>query len=194
MSTKIYNGVRFKAKTLSEIIKQLHKVSEDAVKNTVDLFKQNDFYFNLLYHVAKKYEKENNSTIDSSFELGLALQDILKKSDNPFPLLFNVTIFENKGIFYGIYFDDSNNNYKLLFDNDIVEDFHYQDQSDRPENISNEEWDERCEVWEEIFDEISPAWVPSEAGVTYEIIKPDSFLLALPREIIEKIKNFENNC
>jgi hypothetical protein len=69
-----------------------------------------------------------------------------------------------------VYDDQISANRALL--KDIVDDFHYQNQTDQPEDINDEEWSEREQIWNDIFDEY---FTPGEAGPTYEIVKSDDF-------------------
>jgi hypothetical protein len=45
-------------------------------------------------------------------------------------------------------------------------DYHYQNQTDQPEEISDEEWETRKEVWDKVFKD---DWTPAGAGVVFEI-------------------------
>jgi hypothetical protein len=73
-----------------------------------------------------------------------------------------------------------------LFDRDIAVDYHYQDQTDKPEEISNRDWYFREQVWEDIFEDISVLWIPSEAGVVYDIVDEDN--IEITEELYERIK------
>lgn len=55
------------------------------------------------------------------------LNDELRKRNSEFWFEFGVTIFERKNKLYGVYYDLTHNNYKMLFDRDIAVDYHYQD-------------------------------------------------------------------
>ena len=56
----------------------------------------------------------------------------------------------------------------INFDNiPEIEDFHYQNQSDEPEDVSSEEWMFRKDVWDTIF----PTYdAPSDKGLIFEFI------------------------
>jgi hypothetical protein len=98
---------------------------------------------------------------------------------------FFVTIFERKNKLYGTFFDQTNKNYKQLFDKDIAVDYHYQNQTDKPDEISWRDWRFREKVWEDIFDDISVLWISSEAGVVYNIVTEDD--INISKEIFEKV-------
>jgi hypothetical protein len=46
-------------------------------------------------------------------------------------------------------------------------DYHYQNQTDKPDDVSDEEWAERERFWDAVFD-IDP--IPANVGFTYELI------------------------
>lgn len=47
------------------------------------------------------------------------------------------------------------------------EDFHYQDQSDRPDDVSDGEWAFRSKVWNRV---LVGSGIPSECGLSYDLI------------------------
>lgn len=51
-------------------------------------------------------------------------------------------------------------------------DYHYQNQSDKPEEITDEEWDERKEVWDEVLKESD---FFADVGYAYSFIEPDNY-------------------
>lgn len=63
----------------------------------------------------------------------------------------SISIRECDGRFY-IIPHDCIGSLKFLRRDKRLEDFHYQDQSDRPERISNREWENRRRIWNKILD------------------------------------------
>ncbi|MDF9779083.1 hypothetical protein [Pseudomonas baetica] len=49
------------------------------------------------------------------------------------------------------------------------EDFHYQNSTDKPDSISEQEWEERSAIWASALDKD----VPASVGLTYEIVRWD---------------------
>ena len=41
MSLKVYNGIKFKSKNINEILSQLNSIKEQAVKNVIDYYINN---------------------------------------------------------------------------------------------------------------------------------------------------------
>lgn len=172
MSTKLYNGIKFKSNKLGTVIQQLHSLKEESVKRVQDTFNDvnsaNFITMVLLYMKCLRY----GIKVENRLDFEKVLRDELRNPYSQFCFLykFSVVIFERKNKLYGVYFDNTHKNYKELFDKDIAEDYHYQDQSDKPDDISNREWNFRKTVWNDIFDDISVLWIPSEAGVRYTIV------------------------
>lgn len=188
MSTKLYNGIKFNSNKFSEVIKQLHSLKEEAVNNIMKTLEDTDSYNFLnmcLLYVA--LEKDNPKLDKCRFEW-----ELRKEMENPtdrtlgFYVNFNVVILGRKNKLYGLYYDEDGTNRQLLFDKGIATDFHYQDQTDKPESISDREWNYRMKVWHDIFEELSPCWVPKEAGAIYTIV--DGNDIHITKEIFEKIK------
>lgn len=173
MSTKLYNGIKFKSNKLGTVIRQLHGLKEEAIKNVMETFANkgelNFILTCLLYGKSVQEDKSN----DNAWRIERILRRELRKPNNDFCFMFKVVIFERKNKLYGIYYDHSKLNYQMLFDRDIAVDYHYQDQCDKPDDVSNRDWNFREEVWSDIFDDISTLWIPKEAGVVYDIVDAD---------------------
>lgn len=56
--------------------------------------------------------------------------------------------------------------------NDNFTDYHYQNQSDKPDNITDEEWEQREKDWEEA---IGPDYVPINHGMLFTFLDHDSY-------------------
>lgn len=57
--------------------------------------------------------------------------------------------------------------------NKSFEDYHYQNQVDKPKEITEEEWDERKNNWEKA---IGPDYVPNRHGLTFTLLDYDSMM------------------
>ena len=172
MSTKLYTGIKFKSNKLGVVIRQLHSLKKESVKRVQETFDDVDsnnfmsmvlLYMNCLHDGIK---------VEDWWNFRKVLRNELRNpySQFGFSYKFSVVIFERKNKLYGVYFDNTYKNYKELFDKDIAIDYHYQDQCDKPDDVSNREWNFRKTVWEDIFDDVSICWIPSEAGVCYNIV------------------------
>lgn len=53
-----------------------------------------------------------------------------------------------------------------------LRDFHWQNQTDQPSNVTDSQWDERSKVWEGIMNK--NRWCPSDAGLSFNFVS-DSY-------------------
>lgn len=56
---------------------------------------------------------------------------------------------------------------------DFLTDYHYQNQTDRPENISEEEWNLREKDWDKA---IGPDYIPSQHGFAVDLFNTDNIM------------------
>lgn len=195
MSTKIYNGIRFKSKSIHEVTQQLIGIREAAIKlGNERLNDRLPLAIALALHENKgkelhadRYRSERSLFLFTlEMEIQRGMEKSLRRIADP-SFLFSVMLFPHPdGTLYGYYLDDNVPGYRdLLYDNDIAEEYHYQNQSDEPEDISEEDWDKRREVWDEIL-----GWDSlNDRGWEFCIVKPRDFDLDREKaiEVLEKI-------
>lgn len=73
--------------------------------------------------------------------------------------------------FFGIGYDKP---YRRLLENldpEVFSDFHYQNQSDKPDDVTDEDWDARDDLWDRI---IGSNTTFSDAGLSFELL-PSNF-------------------
>ncbi|NCD12899.1 MAG: hypothetical protein EOL93_10145 [Epsilonproteobacteria bacterium] len=133
MSTKIYYGMKSN-KTILEVIKELDAFRDKYVfSGSMDLFDP-----------AKIFSKDGRETIE-----------IVKKNGGgeSYVILF---AFEDYTLAIP-YFDDffitaARRNFEKCFEWFMQEtsffEYGYWDNTDKPEEVSDDEWDQRCDVWE----------------------------------------------
>ena len=150
MSTKIYNGVVFKSNSMEDILKNFVKIREKAIEKHNEMITVEE----LMFFISQN-QLENEHTFKILHELENNIMSRCRRiTDVNFN--FSIVLFPHKEKIYGIYFTDfQEEDYKLICD--MFDDYHYQDQCDRPEHISEEEWEERYKTWDEIigYDTIS---------------------------------------
>ena len=163
MSLKVYNGIKFKSKNINEILSQLNSIKEQAVKNVIDYYINNQTQiekFILSKNFDESYvnkvadciaeQRVNNDTMNifvKTFKSSMA-KEYVNWSD--IYANFIVYIIPYKGKYYGHYVcGDVKENEKLLFQ--FVDEFHYQNQTDKPDDITTREWNKRAEVWDDVF-------------------------------------------
>lgn len=193
MSTKIYNGIKFKSRNLTEILSQLQ-----TIRNILLNICGSEEYVpqeNLIEFINYKKLISNIDDNESKLMFGIhrKIQDaiILNDEDVRWLIPFNVTVFVipfEDGNFYGGLFCD--NNIARYYFNDYIEDFHYQDQTDKPDDISDEDWEKRRIIWDKIFESF---WTFHESGFKYEVLNGNDFCLwGRVENAIKTIKNETN--
>jgi len=175
MSTKIYNGIKFKSNDFNVVLKQLKDLRKPAKDIALKELKEskirvfiglNDLINSDPYEILKEMEISSNKTYRNH-------SDML--------INFHVIIFPHKnGNIYGYYFNDIDEYSKLI--KNISDDYHYQNSTDMSNydwdkedwnTMSKErqdelekDWEERCEIWEELMGDRTFV----ENGFLYEIV------------------------
>jgi len=174
MSTKIYNGIRFKSRNFYEVVSQLYDLKKQAIANSVDELVGDPFTmvrflknkFNDDFDIEALKDPYNNFTFECLNALKSDLDDRLRSS---FGIDFNCSVNiipHPNGNIYGYVFNDRiQQNYDLLLS--IADEYGYQNQTDKPDEISEEEWDERRNIWNIIFDKY---FTFAEAGPKYDLV------------------------
>lgn len=142
MSTKVYNGIKFKSKDFNVVLQQLKNLREPAQKIAIKKLKErqirvfigmNDLVDVDPYEVIKKMEYSAGKTM---------------RTHDDIDVNFHVSVFPHpNGNIYGYHFCDYKEYKQLLMVDEICEDYHYQNQTD----MSNYNWDE--EKWEDMTEE-----------------------------------------
>lgn len=158
MSTKLYNGLRVRCENpdlfsivsdVARVIRETHKRSaRELVGNTMADFvleprnlenlSDDDYLFSV---VEKNWNEEQ-----AKFGSRHALNDPLR-----FSIVFGLS---NKGNLLAYYFSGNDRSYREALDSlGIFEDYHYQNQSDHPEEFTEEQWRARGEEWDSVLNE-----------------------------------------
>ncbi len=79
--------------------------------------------------------------------------------------------------------------------NEFFEDYHYQNQTDKPDDIADKEWEEREKDWDKA---IGPDYIPARHGLSYTLLDYDSIPfysnIICNQELINKaVKNAEES-
>lgn len=203
MSTKIYNGIMFKSKNIFEINKQLNAFSVELTKYTnVKLSEMlanvtvADIDFCTIYgEIPKDIEESKCDGIYLYYLKNYA--NAWKKLNEPYAernLLIDYTCsisihpLEQEGLFLGIVFAEKEEIKQMLFDKNIAVDYHYQNQTDPPEDILYEEWKKRGYNWDEVLKHSS---IPSHAGFSKDL-SDKYFPIFKVEEILPYIPSFKD--
>lgn len=182
MSTKIYNGIKFNSKNFKEILDQILSIRPKAI----------EIGEKMLSTSLPNFIKYNNLIDKPPYEIKDILIDCLSSQNYIYKYNFiprvNFTIFVYptvEGDIYGYFFDSNIYDYSALLKS-FSTDFHYQNSSDRPDDISEEEWNFRRDKWDELVE-----YEFRETGFKYEIVSIsdlDMIIYSKIKEILEPLK------
>lgn len=160
MSTKIWEAVRVPIKNLNEYLGLCREASTERIVKKVEMFVNNLKWDEFAPEVLKDVE-ETVSRWDAPDEekrqrylrwmkvehLGRNVfpQASIKLSSTPFDIGASYNIWLSKGFAYIIPYGDA-----ILPQADYVKDYHYQNQTDRPDNVSEGAYRRRGKKWDEI--------------------------------------------
>lgn len=184
MSTKIYNGIKFKSKNISKVLSQLISIKKEAKEISKNLITKRDL---------ELFIRSNNLQDLDPFEIvrELFLAMEVKENSNRWHFVpridFTVFIYPTKeGDIYGYYQDSNRPEYQELL-KPFYTDFHYQNNSDRPSDITEEEWEFRRNKWDELID-----YKFKDTGFTYELVSQSDLdifdFLDVVKDIISYLK------
>jgi hypothetical protein len=166
MSTKLYNGIKFKSNNIREVLDQLMSIKKEANKIALNLLPDD----RLSLFIAT-----NNLLDKDAWTISRELLDALESSNSNrwtfVPRLYlSVVVYPTKeGDIYGYYFDSDKKEFNNLL-KPFYNDFHYQNQTDPPNDVSEEEWNFRREKW----DELLPGDKFKDSGLQYDIVTGDT--------------------
>ena len=178
MSTKIYNGIKFKTNNIYELLTQLKSIKPNI---------HNSFLKNFLYVFISEHFI-TNSKIPEKYAIWHALtSEKIEKNisfhSNYYRKFSIIIIPRSNGELYGLYFG-SDKYINLLYSNDIAVEYGYYNNSDQPDDITEEDWDTRRDVWDEILDYDAPV----HAGFEYNLLGTSDFL-KYQKELFAEIKS-----
>jgi hypothetical protein len=164
MSTKIYNGIKFKTTNYKELLDQLISVKKFAKEIALDMIRDLDL---VLFIVANGLKNKSAWDITQKLINAIDFPNIIEWTFIP-RLHFSVIIYPTpEGDIYGYYFDSGKAEFKKLLE-PYFTDFHYQNQTDIPEGIDPDEWEFRAKKWNELID-----YKLKDTGFTFEFITSD---------------------
>ena len=168
MSTKIFNGMKFRSKDWKEVLDQLIALKPNALE--LVKIEDDDLYYLI----------ENDNLLDiDEFDIW----NHLKSSDRFIRSFhFKVVLFPTKeGDIYGYYM--GNNKYTKLLD-DIYDEFNYWNHTDGPADMDYADWEWQGMKWEELLDD---RFNISDAGLNFNIIGINDLNSALIRKQIREV-------
>ena len=166
MSTKIFYAYRIPKQV--DILKKLKTLKEMATERVAN----NKVLLALIHahtiEVAKKeYEKDSSNHMakyaldgnDAGFFDELYVEMVLKKqASSPYKssidITFECSVFYDNDFWYVKFFPNNGSFYKILEELEGLgfEDYHYQNQSDPPDDVLFEEYENRGRVWDKLLE------------------------------------------
>lgn len=176
MSTTIYNGFKVPAKTMEELISFCRLFQERAEEEKVRLVYEY-LYWSYLINLDKAllpsfFPQAKKPSFD---EVRRELEDRIFNDRFSTDVLIN---FKSEAIFFaskaGIICTFYGSLYSKLWESfPGVEDYHYQDQTDPPEDIPYADFQERGKNWEEVLGDAAP----STRGFSYEFTNKEVYFI-----------------
>jgi|SRR5579884_2410585 len=142
MSTKIYDFYKYTGGDISDLLSWLRQLREKYIDYEVDMLSK--------LGVKKEKMLEFSELLDDHTRKGIR---------SPFNIEASVVVFIHKKDLYVQFFGVPDE----LYENASLIDSHYQNQTDQPEEVSDEEWQQRRKLTDEIFIDGRP----SRDGLTF---------------------------
>lgn len=190
MSIKIYNGYildqNYSLRELNNLFIGLRKkIQVEANKSYLELVLNRCVYMqDMITYFGKEKAGQMLRQEDSLFN-GTSLMDgwtfverkvmEASKSDKRnfrynFQSEVQILPIENKILL--MYFGNDKDELLQIFECEpYILEYHYQNQTDKPDNISEEEWEERENDW----DAALPSWIPNDTGFTVQLVNINKF-------------------
>jgi hypothetical protein len=183
MSTKIYGGFKFADPDLTVI----HRHIMDWRKELRPLHQKaaNVFVAEIAINIFDNERMRPGSHTDKvPLMEGISTlwdrQSEVKKTQRRDPLVdfeFTISLMPFEGQVYGIVYTEQREWQSLWMDKPFIIDFSYWDNTDPPEELPYEEWEERGRVWSTIFDGAimsAPSMAGFNADCTHDTLMPDT--------------------
>lgn len=187
MSTKIYYAYKYDG-TIQELMKNLFKIRmryweecREGLKEWGSFIAKKLLEFEHITRHLDPYDKKSLENLDTDFDgkykdkpiyelsyiyLDRILQAHIRSGlNNPLNFQAAIVVYPFKDSIYVQFFGVRE---IKKYINKKFSDFHYQNQTDKPDKVTDKEWNQREKVWDEIFKVNSK---PSTAGLTFPLIE-----------------------
>jgi hypothetical protein len=143
MSTRIYNGVKFKTTNWTELMSWLVETRSKITNIIPDIIDDHELYMFIRYN-----DMSGSEPWDIRKKIFYSC-DSHRIGEFNFPIQIgcSVWIYPDSDGIYGYYFDSNRDGYRKVMEW-MWEDFSYWNSSDGPEDISEEEWRARGKKWD----------------------------------------------
>lgn len=155
MSTKIYCAYRYDG-SIEQLLGEMELIREDYYKKSYEFVKK---------CFVESWKGEPDKRVNAIMEFTRVISNEIKTDNNsPMNLEASAMVYFHKGKIYVQFFIGRYGEPENLSKNFI--DFHYQNQTDMPEEVTDEDWEKRKLTWNEIFGD---SGIPARAGLIYQI-------------------------
>lgn len=209
MSTKIYNGFKFTNSSLPFIHQKItefrlllqveHKIKIARFMANIATRMIDDLSVNpLLAEPVEnhpKYTKEDLTCSPLTFA-DLKLMERQKKikvqqtRDPGVDFSFDVSLMPFENDVYAIVYTDQSDWLNLWSQQTFVESFSYWDNSDKPDDINEKEWEQRSKIWDSIFSNKDLGSTPAMNGFNAQCCA--EYVYVEPKLILENIPTLDN--
>ena len=175
MSTKIYNGLILRNHSLEQALATLIPIRpaciNAGVKATAELFTrelvlQRDLACNYS-DLKTKGDPDFVSDLIASFKSAKKKVLVDGRRDVTWDATFEVCLMPFGGDVLANYFLEQDLGYRQALLDAGFEDFHYQNSTDRPANISDDEWEQRRDTWDAL---LPGRTAPGDVGVIFQVV------------------------
>jgi hypothetical protein len=179
MSTKIYDGFRFKAKNLDEVLSLLKQFTQDVNGKAQQIAKNNilntalsmldEAFLGINHMITDEKEKNKPFLLLSKARI----RDDLKESEKNKEICFHdlgleISVLMYKKNYLGIPHSSSHEIKNLISEQNWYEEYGYWNNTDRPDHITSAQWSRRKKVWNEA---LGNDYDLSIAGYTKSVLK-----------------------
>lgn len=207
MSTKIYDAYKLKGdydlmslnKALSDLRKQVTGQCEDLIANIV-VRKFLKLYYMSLFHGtdhSTDTDKTTTAVLEKILQHDMKLawaylyceiaSEIADASNTTRPSGYNfynnLLLFPLKDKILAMYFGNTDIR-RFIENHEMFEDYHYQNQCDKPDNISDKEWDKRESDWNTA---IGQDYIPANHGWQVQLFNTENIIPIFNPNRIETI-------
>lgn len=159
MSTKIYNAYRYygdAGSLFNWLVRFRKRYWKMCAEHVFSILGSDQGYQHRVYSILRDVFKEG-------------VRDVLNVSADAVVYLYDGRVFVQ---FFGVHdaYQMFGKRFRLSYD---FSDYHYQNQTDEPSHLSEQEWDERRKTWDAIMRHSD---VPANAGLTFHILHQSNLI------------------
>lgn len=173
MSTKIYNGLILRHSSLEIALRKLSGFRSSCVEQAKIACakvcaKKISFAADLSYNISL-LKPDSQKPLDLPSELGEAKYDVLINGvrNTTWDFTFDLCLIPWRGHVLALFYIENDANYLNTLKEVGFNDFHYQNSTDQPSNISDSDWNERKLAWDEVLPQSSR---PIDCGLLYQMV------------------------